>query len=483
MDIFFDDIVDQFRILYLSKKNTYPTNLIIQSYVCVFAVFCISACGSGGGRTNGENIPPTANAGFDQFVTLSSAPVPLDASESQDANGDTLNYQWEILSKPIGSSAILTSATSPAPMLTALDFLGEYEVALSVNDGTADSDIDVVIITALPNAKNIVLLIGDGMGFEQVRAAGMYANGVAGSLSFEKFPYQGFVNTLNAENAITDSGAAATAMATGIKVSNTVISMAIPGNGIELMTIFEVAKSLGASIGLVTTTTISHATPAAFGAHETSRNNYPEIILDYLTGSQPNVLFGGGEFIDPDTSRNAGYTVVEDDDSLNSINTDFENMVWGQFGETHMPYELDGLGIYPHLSDLARTALDIVDNDPDGFILVIEGGRIDHAGHSNDIQRSVLETIEFSNTAKVVMDWARNRNDTLVIVTADHETGGLQILDNNGKSQFPSVTWSTTGHTDFDVPIYAWGVNAHMVNGHIDNTDIYTLMDTVLLGN
>jgi alkaline phosphatase len=104
---------------------------------------------------------------------------------------------------------------------------------------------------------------------------------------------------------------------------------------------------------------------------------------------------------------------------------------------------------------------------------MVEGGRIDHAGHSNNIRRNVFETLEFSNSVQEVLDWVAGHDDTLVLVTADHETGGLTVLQNNGQGVFPDVSWSTTGHTGVNVPIYAWGVNAELVYGVLDNTDLF----------
>jgi alkaline phosphatase len=124
---------------------------------------------------------------------------------------------------------------------------------------------------------------------------------------------------------------------------------------------------------------------------------------------------------------------------------------------------------------MAAKALDILDNDADGLFLMVEGGRIDHAGHSNDLVRNIYETIEFAYAAEVVLDWALDNPDTLIIVTADHETGGLSVLANNGQGNLPTVSWSTTSHTDENVPIYAWGVNSDLVSGIMDNTDIFEI--------
>jgi alkaline phosphatase len=342
----------------------------------------------------------------------------------------------------------------------------------------------VLLITALACAaaasavsaqpKNVIFMIGDGMGPVQVEAAEMFAGA---PMSFEAMPYQGQVTTYAANNAVTDSAAAATAMATSHKVNNGVISLALPGDGSELYTLLEHYQSLGRDTGLVTTTYMTHATPAAFGAHETSRNNNNQIASDYLNQTKPNVLFGGGaNGMSVGAAQLAGYNVVTDAAGMLALNTNTETFVSGQFGSTHLPYEADGLGTLPHLSQMTTTALDILDNDPDGFFLMVEGGRIDHAGHSNHIERNIGETIEFSNTVQSVLDWAAGRDDTLVIVTADHETGGLSILADNGPGALPTVSWSTTGHTAVNIPVYAFGANANRVKTVMNNTDFFDLV-------
>ena len=325
--------------------------------------------------------------------------------------------------------------------------------------------------------KNVIFCIGDGMGFEKVKAAGMYVHGEAGTLSFEAFPYQGEVTTHSADSSMTDSAAAATALATGFKVNNGVLSTALPGDGRELYTLLECFRDQGKSTGLVSTTFITHATPAAFGAHNPSRGNLEEIAGDYLNYTRPNVLFGGGgNGMSAAEAEAADYTVITDQQGLLTLDTKNLSRVSGQFGDTNLPYEYDGLGDLPHLSEMAVTALDILARNPIGFFLMIEGGRIDHAGHSNDIERNVCETIEFSKTLRVVMDWSQGRNDTLIIVTADHETGGLQVLENNGVGNFPTVSWSTGGHTSTNVPVYGWGPNAERIDGLMDNTDLFRVV-------
>lgn len=329
--------------------------------------------------------------------------------------------------------------------------------------------------TAAP-PKNVIILIGDGMGFEQVKAAGMYKNGTPGTLVFESFPHQGQVTTHSANSSVTDSAAAATAIATGFKVNNDVVSVALPGDGHELQTLLEYFKALGKSVGVVTTTYVTHATPACFGAHETSRSSYSAIAGDYLNQTRPHVIFGGGaNGMSVSSALAAGYTVVTDAAAMLALNTEAVSMISGQFGSAELPYEVGWNSNLPHLSQMAETALNILDNDPDGFFLMIEGGLIDWAGHANNLSNNVGETIEFSNTVQKVINWAAGRTDTLIIVTADHETGGLTVLANNGKENYPTVTWSTGGHTGVNVPVYAWGANADLISGTMDNTGFFAI--------
>jgi alkaline phosphatase len=318
-------------------------------------------------------------------------------------------------------------------------------------------------------------MIGDGMGFEQVEA-GRYLLDPSGDtpLSFETFPYQADMTTYAADNPVTDSAASGTAMATGQKVNNGVISMAYPGDGSELQTSLEIHQLSGKATGLVTTTYMTHATPAAFGAHEPSRNNTGPIAVDYLTQTVPNVLLGGGaNGMSGTAAEAAGYTVVTTASEMQALNTGIETYVSGQFGSSHLPYEFDGLGNLPHLSQMTTTSLDLLHNDPDGFFLMVEGGRIDHAGHDNRLDRLQAEVVEFSNAVQTVIDWVNLNSswtETLVIVTADHETGGLDFDFQTGTG-----TFSSTGHTGVNVPIYARGANAESVTGTMDNTDVFSL--------
>jgi alkaline phosphatase len=329
--------------------------------------------------------------------------------------------------------------------------------------------------------KNIIIFIGDGMGPEHQKAASMYSTGSENKLFFEaSFPYKTSVTTRSANNPTTDSAAAGTAIATGYKVNNGVVSMAIPGDGRNLETLLEYYKASGKSVGFVTTSYMTDATPATFAAHETSRSNYAQIANDYLTGSKPNVLLGGGgSGISTTTFSSSGYTVVTSLSGLNSINTENTNFLLGNFGSSSMPYEYDGLGSLPHLTNMTTKALNILDNDPDGLFLMVEGGLIDHAGHENNIRKNVQETIEFDRAIQAAYNWAAGRTDTLIIVTADHETGGLKVLSNNGINNYPTVSWSTGDHTGVNVNVYSWGAGAVDIASITDNTGFFNAVTSI----
>lgn len=322
-----------------------------------------------------------------------------------------------------------------------------------------------------PAARNIILCIGDGMGPEQIRAARCF---VGMSLFFESFPVRDDVATSSANSDVTDSAASATAMAAGAKVNNGVISMALPGDESELETLLERFQEAGKRVGLVTSTYVTHATPAAFGAHEPKRSNLAEIARDYLEQTRPNVLLGGGgKGMSPEAARAAGYTVVTNRAGLQALDLSSESHVSGQFGHDNLPFELDGSGDLPGLVEMAAAALDLLDEDPDGFFLMLEGGRIDHAGHSHDLARNMRETLTFDEAVRAVVAWAARRGDTLVIVTADHETGGLKVVKDLGPGNAPDVTWSAKGHTGVDVPVYVWGRGAGHFDNVGDNTDLH----------
>lgn len=325
------------------------------------------------------------------------------------------------------------------------------------------------------NPQNVILCIGDGMGPEQVKAARYYAGT---NLFFETLPYQSTMTTHPANSYhVTDSGASATAMATGRKVNIGTISVRNPGDGSAMDTLLEFFKARGKATGLITTSHITDATPAAFGAHTTSRYNFEEIAADYLNQSRPDVLFGGGGFgMDTNAIVEAGYTLVSDTNELYALDTASSSFVAGVFGETAIPVETQGLGELPHLHQMVEVALDILDNNPGGFFLLVEGARIDHGGHANDIEIVIHEVLEFDRSIQMAYHWMAGRNDTLLIVTADHETGGLNVLANHGSGNYPAVSWTGIEHTGIPVPVYAHGFKADLATNIQDNTEIHSMI-------
>ncbi|QZT36579.1 alkaline phosphatase [Halosquirtibacter xylanolyticus] len=324
--------------------------------------------------------------------------------------------------------------------------------------------------------KKIILMIGDGMGQEEVKAAHIY-NG--GPLSFEKMPYQGFATTHCFDRRITDSAASGTALATGRKTNYHTVGR--DENQKVLTNIVEYYQSQGRSTGVVTTAYVTHATPAAFTAHQPKRSKLKDIAQDILK-LKPNVLMGGSKILHKDDAEAVGYYVAETKEDFNKSiqlnKTPHFAALWPT--KNHMPYEKAYRGKeypYAHLSEMTTKAVEILDQDPDGFFLMVEGARVDHAGHGNNIKNNVFETLEFANAVQRVLDWAKDRDDVLILVTADHETGSLLVKKDNGKGKIPSVTWGTRGHSFLPVRVCGYGDQAKAIhNKVIDNIDVNNLM-------
>lgn len=320
-------------------------------------------------------------------------------------------------------------------------------------------------------AWNVIVFVGDGMGVEHVRAAELWSGS---NLQFRSFPFKAVITTRSANSAVTDSAAAATAFATGHKVNNGVISMAIPGSSANLETMLEYFKNRGKRTGMVTTAYLTDATPAAFAAHEVSRNNRDAIAADYLSASRPDLLLGGGgQGLTAARAQAAAYRVVTNRSQLAALSTTSSVPVCGLFGEGSMPFEYDGLDGLPHFSEMTARALLLLDNSTNGFFLLAEGGLIDHAAHGKDLARCLPEVVELSRAVDAAVGWAKGRTDTLIMVLADHETGGLRVTADNGVGVLPSVTWSTASHTSNNVTIYARGALAERLVGASDNTDVH----------
>ena len=349
----------------------------------------------------------------------------------------------------------------------------ELENRIIELESTPPVETEIILdISGEGEVRNVILLIGDGMGLGQLTAAEI-VNG-NDSLAILSLPYMSMVTTYSTSNYVTDSAASATALATGYKTNNGAISMSPEGE--NLITVVEVAETLGLSTGVVTNTRVTHATPACFMAHMSNRDLEYEIAGQILE-SEVDVILGGGSLYF--TSLNpigAGYTIVETSEELMNIES---GKVLGLFTTSYMSYESErDPGIEPSLAEMTEKSIELLSSDPDGFFLMIEGGRIDHSSHDNDFEGTISEVYAFDLAVKEALMFAAGRNDTLVIVTADHETGGLLITGGYSSSSI-RYEWIGTDHTGSMVPVLAYGPRAEDVLCFSDNTDVGSFLLSV----
>jgi len=325
--------------------------------------------------------------------------------------------------------------------------------------------------------KNIILMIGDGMGLTQI-TAGMYING--NKLNLERFKIIGLHKSYSSSNLITDSAAGATAFASGVKTYNGAIG--VNPDTVAVQTILEQAEANSLATGLVATSTIVHATPAAFIAHQKERNMYEEIADDFLKTDIDFFVGGGLKYF---TQRKDGRNLVKEleakgyfvSDSakmdFNSVPVQFDkNFAYFTSEDSPLRYS-QGRRYLVKASEMACSFLD--SRSEKGFFLMIEGSQIDWGGHANDSDYIISEMIEFDNAVGKVLDFAEKDGHTLVIVTADHETGGYAI---NPGSKMDSIVpgFTTNYHTAALIPVFAFGPGAELFDGFYENTAIYKKM-------
>jgi alkaline phosphatase len=347
-------------------------------------------------------------------------------------------------------------------------------------------------------------MIVDGMGPEQVKAGRVFLGNQ--KLSFEQFPYHSIVTTHNIDGEVTDSAAAATAMATGQKVKNRTIS---PGK-----TLLEYFKDQGKSTGIVTNTLLTDATPAAFAAHAKFRSDTKDILKSYLEISQPNFIAGADEpdYLAQVKASQVGYHTVGSYSELEKLRENIKagqkvDHIYAGFGmhalipgefdrETAMPLAMTDKSFFlkqdiPQISQTTEMALDILSQNKNGFFLMVESGLVDWIGHknteiNNPIHALSHEMAETDRVAQKIRDWAASHPDTLVIVTADHETGGLKIDDQKtpclGQTGclahaewtsgfYPTYVEKFSEHTGVPVGVYAIGPGAEAFGKPMDNTE------------
>jgi len=350
--------------------------------------------------------------------------------------------------------------------------------------GTTNQPV-VSTLQSAPNkvvAKNIILMIGDGMGLGQI-TAGMYANG--NRLNLESFPIVGLQKTYSYDNLITDSAASATAIACGVKTYNAAIG--VNKDTMPVQSILEEAETKGLKTGLVATSTIVHATPASFISHQPMRSMYEYIAADFLESEIDLFIGGGYKFFNEQRANEhslipklekKGFTISSlTHEELEDINlSGVRKLAYFTSNDSPIP-KTTGRDYLPKASILAANFLNR--NKKQGFFLMIEGSQIDWGGHANDTKYITTEVKDFDKAIGKILDFAKKDKETLVIVTADHETGGFAI---NPKSKMDSLigAFTSTYHTGTMVPVFAYGPGSQLFGGIYENTDIYHKMRKAL---
>lgn len=368
--------------------------------------------------------------------------------------------------------------------------------------------------TARGGAKNVILFIGDGMGSIQREAARKLTGH---PLAMDSLPVLGSVGTSSAdpEALVTDSAAAGTALATGIKTYNGAISTGLDGQ--RLTTILELAKRAGKSTGLVTTCQITDATPAAFAAHVPERSDHSEIARQYIEETGVDVILGGGEDFwypegvpgafpdDPGDqpaeysrgtcgnlvhrAQELGYDYVT---SAAGLERSSCGKVLGLFAnqnlfEAHPPGEGDSYEPPVRLADLTSKTLEVLGRDPEGFFVMIEEAAVDRMAHRNNARLAIQGVLELDAAIEVTIAFTRDHPETLLVVTADHECGGLEFCDPALAAAATDETlgrlglrWTTLNHTPAHVPLNAAGPGSERLAGDLDNTDLFVAIVAAL---
>jgi alkaline phosphatase len=325
--------------------------------------------------------------------------------------------------------------------------------------------------------KNVIFLIGDGMGVSQIYA-GLTAN--RGHLNLERVKVIGFHKNQASDNYVTDSAAGATAFATGKQTYNGAIgldSLKVPS-----VTLLEMAEQKGLSTGLVSTCDITDATPSSFIAHQRTRSMHEEIALDFLKTKVDVVIGGGRKYFEKrkdglnllDTLRKKGYEVRRE------LNLDgvTKGPLFALYAEENPIKVMEGRG--DALLKSTKKTLELLGQNKKGFFVMIEGSQIDWGGHANDADYAITEMVDFDKSIGFALDFAAKNKETLVIITADHETGGMALMGGNMKTGEVKAAFTTKGHTGQMIPVFAFGPGAEAFGGIYNNYDIFTKIKLAL---
>lgn len=336
---------------------------------------------------------------------------------------------------------------------------------------TAGSEAEAKSSSKKTTPKNVIFLIGDGMGNSYTSAYRYLKNSsnskFKNQTSFDRYLVgQQMTYPEDPLQNVTDSASAATAMSAGVKTYNNAI--AVDNNKKDVKTVLESAKEMGKATGLVATSEITHATPAAFGAHDESRKNMNGIADDYfdelVKGKHKiDVLLGGGKsnFVREDRDltkefKKDGYNYVT---SKAELQKNKNNQLLGLFADGGMDKMIDRNAETPSLADMTNSAIKQLSKDKDGFFLMIEGSQIDWAGHDNDIVGAMSEMKDFEKAFQAAINYAKKDKNTLVVATADHSTGGFSLAANDDYNWFPEAIKAAKKTPDFMAAQIAGGAD------------------------
>lgn len=339
--------------------------------------------------------------------------------------------------------------------------------------------VNVVTEEVMARPKNIILMIGDGMGVTQI-SAGMYSNG--NQLNLERFPVIGLHKSYSSDNLVTDSAAGATAFSAGVKTYNGAVGVDQDTNAV--VTILELAEAKNMPTGLVATSSLVHATPASFAAHDPLRKNYEAIAVDIASLEVDLMIGGGKKFFDRRESdtRNLSNELKAKNYRIESfLGKDIQeleiatnkNFIYFTADTEPLPIA-QGRDYLVPATEVATRYLSKKAGSG-GFFLMIEGSQIDWGGHANDSEYIITEMLDFDKAVGKVLDFAEKDGNTLVIVTADHETGGYAIQYG---SKMDSINGAFTSdyHTADLIPVFAYGPGAKHFAGIYENTAIFDKM-------
>ena len=341
---------------------------------------------------------------------------------------------------------------------------------LSFAISCSNQKADQVIEKDLP--RNIILLIGDGMGLSQVSTAFFYQDKES---NFQRFETVGLIKTSSSAEKVTDSAAGATAFSTGVKTYNGAIG--VNPDTIAVETIVKIVSEKGMKTGLVATSSITHATPASFYAHVKSRGMHEEIAASMLKSGVDYFAGGGLKYFNQrkdsidylEKLRENGF-VIDTTELTPTAQLTQEKKYGYLLAKDGMPKISEGRGDF--LPEATSQALSYLSQSEEGFFLMVESSQIDWGGHENNADYIIKEVLDFDKTLGVALDFAEKNGNTLVVVTADHETGGFTLASGSSYNEI-EPSFSTTGHSATLIPVFAYGPGSGQFTGIYENTEIF----------